>query len=235
MQEPSYTEPMACAHCLNVAPFQKLAQWVSTQEIAHDSFGGPESETEVYGLVGCLSCSRVSLVLWEETSYWHPDDYRRTLLYPAPFELSKGIPAEVGEAWLSAEKVRRIDTNAYGVMLRRVLELACEDRSAEGDTLAKQLGDLAKKGEIPSKLVGVAKGLRVLGNVGAHASAGSLSAEAAPALHALIRAILDYIYVAPALVQEAERLSKQAELVATVKKIKKAGSTAEKGDQDADT
>lgn len=86
----------------------------------------------------------------------------------------------------------------------RVLDFVCEDRQASGDTLDKKLKSLAGNGEIPSKLVDVAAGIRKLRNIGAHANLGELTEAELPVLGDLTRAILEYVYSAPSLAAEAE-------------------------------
>ena len=67
---------------------------------------------------------------------------------------------------------------------------------------------LAKRGEIPLKLVDVVSNLREFRNVGAHATLGELSATDVPLLDDLAKAILEYVYSAPFLAKRAEdRLS----------------------------
>lgn len=108
------------------------------------------------------------------------------------------------DTYKAAEKVKTIDVNAYVILLRRLLELVCHDRKASGNTLAQMLSDLAAKGEIPDKLVRVAKGLKDFGNMGAHVSIGELSPKEIPIVKALCTAILEYIYSAPYLANTAE-------------------------------
>jgi len=100
--------------------------------------------------------------------------------------------------------VKPIDSNAFGVLIGRVIDLVCTDRNATGSTLNNKLEDLAKRGEIPQKLVGVASGLRKLRNVGAHAELGELTPEEVPIMEDLCRALLDYVYSAPFLAQKAQ-------------------------------
>ena len=67
------------------------------------------------------------------------------------------------------------------------------------------LKDLSNRNEIPEELVDVAKGLKDLGNLGAHAGIGEMSEKEIPILKALSRAILEYIYSAPYLASIAEK------------------------------
>tara|TARA_R110002111_G_scaffold186936_2_gene252679 strand:- start:1414 stop:1851 length:438 start_codon:yes stop_codon:yes gene_type:complete len=134
------------------------------------------------------------------------------ILFPKDDKIPSGLPIKILNALKAAEKVKTIDVNAYAILLRRLLELVCLDRDASGDTLAQMLNDLAKKGEIPVKLVKVAKGLKDLGNVGAHASIGELSENETPIIKALTSAILEYIYSAPKLAEIAEEKLKSIKL-----------------------
>lgn len=111
--------------------------------------------------------------------------------------LPRGLPARVQQSYEAALKVRRIDANAFGVLLGRVLEIVCEDRAAARSDLYAKLQDLAEKKEIPEKLVDVAHSLRKLRNVGAHAALGELTPAEVPILEDLTRAILEYVYTAP--------------------------------------
>jgi len=132
-------------------------------------------------------------------------------LYPQSIRIPVGLPVEIEKAYLAAIKVKAIDSNAFAVLLGRVLERVCVDRSATGDSLHKRLSDLAGKSEIPAKLVDVAHGLRHLRNVGAHADLGELTSEEVPILDDLCRAILEYVYTAPHLAQKAQNAVKALE------------------------
>ena len=90
------------------------------------------------------------------------------------------------------------------MLLGRLLELVCQDRNASGKYLGTRLKDLASKGEIPDKLVGVADGLKNLRNVGAHPTLGELTVSELPIMDSLCRAILEYVYSAPFIAQQAE-------------------------------
>ena len=116
-----------------------------------------------------------------------------------------GLPPAVAKAYAAAQKVRQIDSNAFAVLLGRVLEITCEDRGATGDSLFKQLKSLADAGEIPTHLEQMGNQLRHLRNVGAHASLGELTAGDVPILDALCRAVLEYVYSAPAMIRQVQR------------------------------
>jgi len=58
-------------------------------------------------------------------------------LYPLDQTDPQGLPSNIKSGYQAAQRVRNIDTNAYAVLLGRVLDLICADRNATGDTLDK--------------------------------------------------------------------------------------------------
>ena len=138
----------------------------------------------------CLACDTVNFSVQD-------DGGEVTVLYPKPPSDLEGLPEGIARSYKAARAVRLIDANAFAVLLGRVLELVCIDRKANGDTLFKQLQDLASRGEIPGPLADMADQLRILRNIGAHASLGELSRAEVPILDDLCGAILEYVYSAP--------------------------------------
>lgn len=85
-----------------------------------------------------------------------------------------------------------------------MLDLVCIDKKAEGKTLHEKLKDIAGKGIMPDQLADMAHQLRQLRNIGAHANLGELTDEEIPILESLSRAVLEYVYSAPALIKNVE-------------------------------
>jgi hypothetical protein len=170
-----------------------------------DKSGMKWDEGDIYELIKCPACEGIILRKY----YWHDgymdgSDIEYQILYPFEQKLPVGLPGTIKKAYDAALKVRGIDANAYAVLIRRTLEMVCEDRKAEGKSLFEKLDDLAKKHEIPDKLVRVADGLRHLRNVGAHAVLGELTSAEIPILNDLSKAILEYVYSAPYLAEQAD-------------------------------
>ena len=165
----------------------------------------PPDQGVVYSVLKCPACSKINIVsyFWRE-SMDSDDDVAYENIYPPDKNVPIGLPESILKAFKAAEKIKTIDVNAYVILLRRLLELVCIDRNANGDTLAAMLTDLAKRNEIPDKLVKVAKGLKDFGNIGAHAGIGELSENEVPIVTVLCTAILEYIYSAPHLATIAE-------------------------------
>ncbi len=204
-REKVFTGQQRCKHCGNTAPHEVVATYSQVREEQDERLGLTWDEGRVYLLSVCPACDGVTLTRYYEHPMAESGALDREDLYPQSTNAPQGLPRSIALAHEAAERVKAIEPNAYAVLLRRLLELVCQDRDAVGDTLNLQLQSLASRGEIPTQLVKVAASLRQLGNVGAHATLGTLQGSETPILDALARAILEYVYGAPYLVQRAEQ------------------------------
>jgi hypothetical protein len=59
------------------------------------------------------------------------------------------------------------------------------------------LSELARRGDLPPVLAEMTDVLRLLGNMGAHASDQPVKASQVDALDEFFRAVIEYIYIAP--------------------------------------
>lgn len=200
--EKRFTGTECCGHCSNSAPMEIVAEYSTVK--SYDDYPRSNIAWEagtVYQLLACSACENISL----RSYYWHDEPVGECkTLYPLQSECPVGLPDGIGRAYDAAQKVRNINANAYGVLLGRLLELVCQDRNATGRFLGNKLKDLASKGEIPDKLVGVAEGLKDLRNVGAHPTLGELTPAELPIMDNLCHAIVEYVYSAPFLAKQAE-------------------------------
>ncbi|WP_218029084.1 DUF4145 domain-containing protein [Segetibacter aerophilus] len=195
----------SCGHCNNISHMRIIGS-VNDTEVYEDPDYGPMGEGgTIYSVLECPACKRVNVVSYG----WHDgiesdDEINYEILFPQENNFPIGLPDNIASTLRAADKIKTIDVNAYAILLRRLLELVCLDRKANGATLALMLKDLADNNEIPEKLVKVASGLKDFGNIGAHAGIGELSEKEIPIVRALTSAILEYIYSAPHLATLAE-------------------------------
>ncbi len=220
MSEKRFSETRECGHCGNSAPMEIVKEYSQVKTYYED----PDSvyqydEGNIYEMLLCPACKGVLLRCYHYHEMMYPSEVEYKELYPISTNSPQGLPDTIKKAYEAANKVRPIDTNAYAVLIGRLLELICEDRNASGKFLSDRLTDLANKGEIPAKLIGVSNSLRTLRNIGAHATLGELTTGEIPILDNLCRAILEYVYSAPFLVEEAEKC---------VLKLKRSSSDAKK-------
>jgi hypothetical protein len=208
------TELLQFNHCGNRAPMEIVADYYLSLKTTSDDpyyeehYPQPE-EGYYYKLLLCLACKEVTLWKYFYADYIDAEEITIETLYPSAALRLSGLPTQIQQAYEIALKVRVIDANAYAVLIGRILEMICEDRKATGKDLYNKLNDLATKGEIPTKLVGVADSIRQLRNFGAHAFLGELTRDEIPILDDLCRAILEYVYNAPYLVEQAEQRLKR--------------------------
>lgn len=224
------TEFLKCRHCGNYAPMNIAASYyLSTKSETYDPenecYNPEPGEGYTYELLLCLACKKVTLREYFEHDFMATEDIKPETLYPPQGVKLFCLPSSIQKAYEAALKARAIGANAYAILLGRMLEVVCEDRKVKGDNLYDKLKALAEKGEIPNNLVGVAHGLRMLRNIGAHEPLEGLSSDEIPILDDLSKAILEYIYIAPALAKQAEERSKRL-------KEKKAGIKDEESDEE---
>jgi hypothetical protein len=183
---------------------QVVSSFSAIHPIVEEGWPEPFEQGYFYELLLCPACEEVVF----RRNYYHDimneDDIKYETLYPLNERAILGLPDKVTRAYEAALKVRRIDANAYAVLIGRVLDFVCEDRKAKGKNLFEKIQDLSSRGDIPQRLADIANSLRKIRNVGAHADLGQLSDRERPLLDDLCRAILEYVYGAPYLADRAE-------------------------------
>jgi hypothetical protein len=184
-----------CGGCGKQGNQQVLNRYVHS-DVFEYAYGYVETEVLFY-LSRCSRCDAINFSV-------HIDEAEIQVLWPTPPKEVDGLPETVAQAYKAAQAVRKIDANAFAVLLGRVLEVVCLDRNATGNSLYDQLQDLADNGEIPARLVEMAHQLRALRNIGAHATLGELTPAEVPIIDDLCRAILEYVYTAPSRIQQVE-------------------------------
>lgn len=179
-----------------------VAEYSRIQNHDHEESAMSWDEGPFWEILECPACNSILF----RKGYWHEflndlsgPDYE--ILYPNGSQAIRGLPQQISKSYEAAQKVKAIDSNAFAVLLGRVLDLVCIDKKADGKDLFERLEDIAKKGIMPQQLADMAHALRHLRNIGAHANLGELTPAEVPILEGLSKAILEYVYSAPALVQ----------------------------------
>jgi hypothetical protein len=162
----------------------------------------------IYYILRCYSCHNVTFYEFSIYTGVDPEYMDRSsdrILYPCENDPPIGLPTSIQAEWDAAIRVRRINQNAFAVLLGRVLDAICLHQKAEGKYANDRIEYLASSGQLPQSLKDVAHGLRQLRNFGAHGNLGELDAKDAPLLESLCRALLMYLYTVPALAQDAQK------------------------------
>jgi hypothetical protein len=204
MSKQRYSQNVKCQHCRNTVTMPIVANHSQVRGHSTDDGTMEWSEGNVYEILTCPACDGVTF----QRGYFHdqfPDEWQPVVLYPTEAKKVDGLPAQIERAYAAASAVKGIDAHAFAVLVRRLLEMICLEKGAQGRSLFEQLKFLAQTGVIPQQLSDIANGLRNFGNIGAHAAGVQLSENEVPVIDALCRAILEYVYGAPHLVALAQQ------------------------------
>jgi hypothetical protein len=175
--------------------------WFEADDVAKDEevdFDG------TYFVATCGTCHQL-LLYWKQGDPADegpsgPLDYFRQagLIWPETAISEQAVPASVAAIYREASVVKRLSPNSFAVQIRRALEAVCADRGAAGRSLYEMLTELARRGDLPPVLGEMSDVLRLLGNVGAHASDRTVRPSQVDALDEFFRAVIEYVYIAPA-------------------------------------
>jgi Domain of unknown function (DUF4145) len=197
------SSPIRCRKCKNIGPMKVLC------DSGRPLYGPVDRSSRRYGVLECYACQNVSLGTIGPGIMSIDLREHYDILYPAETQsvTYPHFPEAVSLAYEAAQRVKRVDANAFAVLLGRVLDVVCDERKAKGDSLYNRIKDLAGRDEIPHSLEQVALELKDLRNIGAHANLGALDPDDTTLLESLCIAILEYVYTAPALIGLAKNLS----------------------------
>jgi hypothetical protein len=123
-----------CGHCGKAASMEVVAKHNEVSEV-QEQFEDPHGEGYVYMMCICPSCRKVTLAEEYINTQETPSSLGTSIIFPRMLSAPAGLPLQIERAYAAAAKVRSIDANAYAVLLGRVLELVCQDRKAEGESL----------------------------------------------------------------------------------------------------
>ncbi len=199
--EKEYTKPTYCGHCGTTTLMELAADFKKSKAKTRELY-----DVNNWKLLFCPVCSNAILLhsCFLENEWGNHSEPNYEVLYPTWGKQILGLPDDVALEYQSACEVRKVNSNAFGVIIGRVIDKVCIDRGATGETFYKRIESLADMGEIPKRLSDMAHNLRKLRNIGAHADLGELTDDEVPVLDDLCRAILEYVYAAPQLIEQVE-------------------------------
>jgi hypothetical protein len=195
-----------CPHCCNRAPQTAIATHACSEVVwFEDDERDEEFDFEgTYFLATCGTCQQL-LLYWkqgdpaEEGPSGAIEYFRNSsLVWPKSAVLEKPVPPIVADIYREAAVVKRLSPNSFAVQIRRALEAVCADKGASGRSLYEMLTELGRRGDLPPVLAEMTDVLRLLGNVGAHASDRTVRPSQVDALDEFFRAVIEYVYIAPA-------------------------------------
>lgn len=146
-----------------------------------------------------------------------PDSFETARIYPVGADIlppphtvspSQPVPEHILRLYEEVWPLRHRAPAAFIGQIRRTLEYICVHQNAVGKDLFNKLQDLGAKGILPGYFAQITDLLREVGNMGAHATTEELSVWDAELIDEFFRALLNYVYIAPARIKRMqERLN----------------------------
>jgi len=187
-----------CPHCGNKASQRLIhSQHYDGQGFFFDGTPVPGEIPSVCFVAECETCKKILLYGAEIEIPKNEFFANAHLIWPDAGTLHPSVPKKIGEYYQEASRIKNLAPNAFAVQIRRSLEALCDDRGAKKGSLHNRLKALSNDGEIPSVLAEMTDVLRLIGNIGAHASEESVMPGHVQVIDDFFRAIVEYVYVAP--------------------------------------
>lgn len=190
-----------CFHCGNKSIMKYIGNtcWESVEEVKNDNgivIHVSLLEQEYWHVFECPVCNKPVLI----SEYVYPmDDYPSDVRieYPVIAVSAEGVPEEIYSAFEAAVRTKGIDRAICLLSLRRVLEMICKDKNANGNTLEKMIEDLINKKVFPPMIENACWIIRKLGNVAAHADKTYVYQSELDQVIGYVATIIDYLYSLP--------------------------------------
>lgn len=169
----------------------------------HQERSNKESKKLNYDIYKCVACGNLTMVFWSAGDRLH--DYHQVPWPRNTTSFPKHWPADVGRYWMQAQRsIEGENWDAAALMARSALQLLLRREKAEGNSLVKEIDDLAGKGKIPPVVQEWAHGLRVLANEAAHPQPGAGGVTEKDARHVVkfLRVLLTLLHDLPKDIEE---------------------------------
>jgi hypothetical protein len=218
--EPKESELLECATCGNVAPHSLTYRYEAKTLVDELEDGTYVFEPFTWLSYVCGTCA--ALNLYGDHLQLNEDPFvekklKNFRLYPKGSSIlpeshmlspKDPIPYQILNLYEEVWAIRYRAPSAFIGQIRRLLEYICDDQGATGRTLFKKLEHLAEKGVFPGHIENITEMLRLVGNLGAHATGARLDQWDAAHIDDFFRFVVEYVYIAPAkLKRMRERLS----------------------------
>jgi hypothetical protein len=186
-----------CPHCGNKTNIS-IEKLITTTDETLTSPDGEIIPIEcTYTLGICSTCQDVLLFGSYDDNELIEDLNSHQLLYPYQKILPQCVPEQLRQSYAEAKKVIKISPIAFTVLIRRSMEFVCLDQKAKGRSLNEKLSYLVKNEVIPKTLADMTTVLRLLGNIGAHATTILIDLQDVQIIDDFFNAIIEYVYIAP--------------------------------------
>ena len=192
---------LPCPYCGNKTTHILAHREDFSELIAEANDGSPIWDERWLATLVCSTCRRPSIYRDE----WDGGAWVTSLAYPTAITAPKEAPPRIRETFDEALSVLHRSPSLAAVGIRKCLEGICDHQNAQGKTLAQRIAFLASNGAIPRTLGEMMDASRTFGNIGAHFGDTNVTRADGQILVEFARAVLEYIYVAPARVESVRK------------------------------
>jgi hypothetical protein len=149
-------------------------------------------------------------VLYDGIDPFEVDTDWPELAYPVPAGFGNEVPRTIHQIYAQAVKCKPEAPLAFAILIRRALEAICDDRGigkgkGKSANLFRRLEKLVEAEKIPPVLAKMTDVLRTIGNAAAHSGPDEITVPMTWAIDEFFRAIVEYVYVAPAKIAKFEK------------------------------
>ena len=123
--------------------------------------------------------------------------YEEEIIYPENKMNVKNIPKYIASTFEAALKIKNIDRESCLVLLRKTLELICNEKEAKGYDLDSKVKDLISQKIFPKELEDAYWIIRSSGNQAAHTTNINLHNYDIKQIIDILYTIIDYLYITP--------------------------------------
>ena len=116
------------------------------------------------------------------------------------------VPPRIREIYREALLVKRRSPTSYAVQLGRALEAMCSEKNATGRGLFNQINFRITEGILPGNFGDLVEITRMFRNWGAHDAEHDVETADVEMIDEFFRAVIEYVYIAPAKVERAQEL-----------------------------
>lgn len=191
----------ACRHCGNKGLMNYIGKtgWMyisENEDIYGNIFGSELLEHMDYYIFECPVCYK-PVIISEHCLDINDEVPKFEVEYPSINISSEGVPNKIYSAFESAIKTKGIDYSICLLSLRRVLEMICNDKGAQGKTLENKIKNLVESKLLPEMIGDACWIIRQLGNEAAHSDKIEVYSYDVEQVIGYVGTIIDYLYSMP--------------------------------------
>jgi hypothetical protein len=184
---------LTCPHCGKTTNHDLAYRENYTGSIDDTEEGPPVGDDGWLAILKCKTCNRSSIYRNE----WDNEQQKwvEILIYPNPVRAQREVPEKIRKKFDEAISVLKKSPSLTAVGIRKCLEGICDDKQAQGTTLAERISYLGANGFIPLPLSDMVDTSQTIRNIGSHFGNMDISLDEVNVLIEYTLALFECLYV----------------------------------------